>query len=140
MLIAGMEASLPAVKLRHVQTLWDAENLLSPVVCVGTVHNLEPQASNERLTWRIGATFLSQMGGTGVLLGMCYMSSPLTRLVKLGQREGCHVIFGSMVLVRVVTAQATLWMKREIDAGVVDTTLRLVEQQIPCAAEPSSKL
>lgn len=139
-LVAGMEESLPGVKLRHVQTLRDTEKLLSPVICVGTVPDLEPQASNERLTWRIGEKLLSRMGGTGVLLDMCYMPSPMTRLAKLGQREGCHVILGSTVLVRVVIAQATLWMEREIDARVVDRTLHLVQQLVPGATEPSSKL
>lgn len=139
-LVAGMEASLPGVKLRHVQTLEDARMLQPPVIVVGTVPDMEPRTSTEHLTRQIGDIIVSSIDTSSAVLDMCYMPSPFTNLVKLGQKRGCHVILGNEVLVRVVTAQASLWMERLIDQDTISRTSRVLQQLVESEIKPASKL
>lgn len=125
-MIQGLQASIPGIKLRHVDTLEAARNLAPPTITVGTIPDIYPASADEILTWRVTQALILRSGRDAVVLDMCYSPNPTTRLVRFGKDHGATVYTGDEVVVRVCMGQAVLWLERPIDDDVVASVMRSV--------------
>ena len=121
-LAASLRSSIPTLRLRHIETIQDAQTLPPPCLVIGTVPDAPPAGADEALAWRICETLLQRRppqrqqqdgggGGGNVLLDMCY-NPPRTRLVKAAAAAGWATVLGTEVLLRVNVAQQTLWLEQ----------------------------
>lgn len=130
-LISDLEKSMPGIKLRHVETVEEAQSIETPRVIIGTVPSEQPKGPGEILAWDICHAFLSRNGTVGAVLDMCY--HPVrTRLLEVAEQYGWKIMFGTEVLVQVVAAQNALWVEKVPNADAV--------QQAVLAVQANSKL
>ena len=136
-LITGMKDTIPGIKLRHIQTAEDEAAAAAPTIVVGTIPDYPPKTEDELLVWKICESFLRRVGtARGVLLDMCYMPEPWTRLCRLASESGCKILLGSEVLVRVCAAQHDLWTEKEPDP----TALKDVLYKMQNVGSPKAKI
>lgn len=129
-LIAGMLLSIPSIRLRHVESVEEAQRLKPPCVCVGTIPDDKPRGTGELLAWQICETFLKKRGQVkGVVLDMCYHPA-CTRLLKLAEMTGWRTMYGTEVLVRVAVAQQALWLEEEPKPDAVQKTLSSMQRVV----------
>ena len=135
-IIRGMERTVSGIKLRHVDSVDAAHKLPAPVISIGTVPDYPPKTDEEITAWKVCESLLKRAGDRGVLLDMCYMPNPWTRLCQLGHELGCTVLSGSEILARVCAAQYVLWAERDVEPAALEKMLRLMRS----VAAPKAKL
>jgi quinate dehydrogenase len=102
---------MPGIQLRYISDIATAQSLPAPSIIVSTIPDYPPSEAGEVLCWNICETFLEKVD-KGLLVDMCYMPVPGTRLVKAANKAGWRTILGTEVLVRVCVAQEALWTER----------------------------
>lgn len=105
-------SAIPTIKLRYIPDVATAAKLPNPSIIVGTIPDYPPSQPGELLCWQICETIFAK-ADKGLLVDMCYMPSPETRLVNTAKKAGWKVILGTEVLVRVCVAQQILWLESE---------------------------
>ena len=104
--------AIPGIKLRFIPDVATAERLAAPSIVVGTIPDYPPSGPGELECWRIYETVLKKKE-KGLLVDMCYMPSPDTRMLGAAKEAGWRTIAGTEVLVRVCVAQQILWLEKE---------------------------
>ncbi|CAG8214051.1 unnamed protein product [Penicillium salamii] len=104
--------AIPNIKLRYIPDIAMANSLPSPSLIIGTIPDYPPSQPGELLSWKICEIFLAK-AKRGLLVDMCYMPAPETRLVKAAKSAGWQIILGTEVLARVCVAQQILWLESE---------------------------
>ncbi|KUJ23213.1 quinate 5-dehydrogenase, protein [Mollisia scopiformis] len=94
-------------KLRHVNSVADAEGLQSPFYIVGTVPDFEARTEEELKARAVLATFL-QKEEKGVLLDMCFKPRN-TRILQMGKKHGWRTVEGTDVIGFQQEEQWRLW-------------------------------
>ncbi|KAL4863420.1 hypothetical protein BDV12DRAFT_206474 [Aspergillus spectabilis] len=122
--------AMPGIQLRHVKTVQDAERLAAPYIIVGTIPDYTPTQLGEVLCNRICDVIL-QKQEKGLLVDMCYMPSPRTKLLSTAKAQGWKTITGREVLVRVCVAQQILWVEEEPDEIGVKQALEAIGEKNP---------
>ncbi|KAL5363124.1 hypothetical protein BJX96DRAFT_177796 [Aspergillus floccosus] len=125
-LVSYFRSAIPGIQLRHLDRVEWAARLPSPYIVVGTIPDHPPSEPGEVLCWNICYTMLKKVE-KGILVDMCYMPSPLTRLVMAARDNGWQTISGREVLVRVCTAQQILWTEQPPSKQGVTEALSAIE-------------
>lgn len=134
-LVNYFSSAIPTLTLRHVADLATAEKLQAPSIIVGTIPDFPPSQPGELLCWKICETMFMK-ADKGLLVDMCYMPSPETRLLKKAKSTGWRVVLGTEVLVRVCVAQQILWVESEPNERGVEEAVAA----IALAKDNTSKL
>lgn len=95
-------------KLRHVNTVAQAEALEVPGAIVACIPDFEPQTPEEILARNITETFLNK-DRKGAILEMCYNPTPFTRLGAIAEAKGWQVILGTEALIWQGLEQDKYW-------------------------------
>lgn len=120
--------TMPGIKLRHVTSVEDAMTLPTTYLIVGTIPDSPPTEPGEIICWHICRAALRRPE-KGLLVDMCYMPSPNTRLLIMARDEGWETIAGTEVLVRVCIAQQILWLERHPSEDGVKKALSVVRER-----------
>ncbi|KAH8885259.1 NAD(P)-binding protein [Thozetella sp. PMI_491] len=119
---SDMSPMIPGIRLRHIESVDDAEGLPAPRLAIGTIPDIPPVSPDEIVSWNICET-LFRHGDGAIFLDMCY-SPPRTTLVKLAQKNAWKVISGAEVILGVAICQQRLWLEEESDpTGVQEASL-----------------
>ncbi|KAJ5731351.1 uncharacterized protein N7483_005859 [Penicillium malachiteum] len=125
-IIEFFSSSIPGIRIRYIPDVDSAQKLPSPSIIVGTIPDYPPSTLEESVCWQICEKIIGHADG-GVLVDMCYMPSPETRLLNVAMKAGWDVIRGTEVLVRVCVAQQVLWLEREArEEGVKEAVAAIV--------------
>ncbi|RFU26089.1 hypothetical protein B7463_g10258, partial [Scytalidium lignicola] len=127
-IITSFETTIPGINLQHVATVQSAYSLPTPVISIGTIPDYPPKGHGEILCWQICEIFMQER--KGVLLDMCYLPSPITRLSRMAEKNGWLVIYGSEVLVRICAAQQVLWLEKEPSIEAVNQAQLVVKASL----------
>lgn len=120
--------AIPDIKLRHIKSIDTAQQMPAPYITIGTIPDSTPTQPGEILCARICDIFLRKPE-KGLLVDMCYMPSPQTKLLRTAQDQGWNTVMGTDVLVRVCVAQQILWVEEEpSEAGVKQALAAMSEQ------------
>ncbi|KAL3450798.1 hypothetical protein BJX65DRAFT_322326 [Aspergillus insuetus] len=120
--------AMPGIQLRHVKSVQTAEQLPAPAIIVGTVPDYPPTQPEEVLCAEICEIILRKPE-KGLLVDMCYMPSPQTKLLRTANVQGWNTITGTEVLVRVCVAQQILWVEEEPnEMGVMQALVAISEE------------
>ena len=136
-LIDWFKTSAPDMKLQHLTTVTEAEEIETPGLVIGTVPDSPPTAPEEILCWEIRHSILRKKG-QGIVLDMCYLPSPLTSLYTDADANGWKVIPGTDVLVRVCIAQQTLWLEKDVSEHAVRRALSAIWEAASRDQKPSA--
>lgn len=128
-MVESFWSAMPGIKLRHVTSVEDAMTLPATYLIVGTIPDSPPKESGEILCWQICRAVLRRHE-KGLLVDMCYMPSPNTRLLTMARDEGWETIAGTEVLVRVCIAQQILWLERQPSEDGVKKALSVVREKL----------
>lgn len=72
----------------------------------------------------------------GLLLDMCYMPSPQTKLARTAEDQGWNTVMGTDVLVRVCVAPQMLWAEEVLnEAGVKQALAAMRDKSRPQVAK-----
>lgn len=104
--------AMPGIRLRHINSVQSAEQKPAPYIIIGTVPDYPPTQPGEVICARICDVILRKRE-KGLLVDMCYMPSPETKLLTTAKAQGWNTISGTEVLVRVCVAQQILWAEEE---------------------------
>ncbi|KIW29275.1 uncharacterized protein PV07_05100 [Cladophialophora immunda] len=99
-LVEGIQKSIPGIKVRHVDSVAEAQRLPAPEIVIGTVPDDEPREAGEVLSWQICKALLRRRDGDGdkgAVLDMCYQPAR-TRLLRLAEERGWAIMLGTEVL------------------------------------------
>lgn len=110
-IVKHFTAAMPGIRLRYLSDVTTAQSLPAPSIIVSTIPDYPPSEPGEFLCWELCTTILEK-AGKGLLVDMCYMPLPETRLVNAAKKAGWSTILGTEVLVRVCVAQQILWTER----------------------------
>ncbi|RVX75788.1 hypothetical protein B0A52_00144 [Exophiala mesophila] len=113
-LVAGIQSTIPGIRLRHIVSLEDQVAASTPQIIVGTVPDGVPSDDGEITSWRICEAFIRGGSSKGAVLDMCYHPAR-TRLLALAEANGWSTMLGTEVLVRVNVAQQRLWTEQDPD-------------------------
>jgi quinate dehydrogenase len=111
-IISSFRDTVPEMKLRYIGFTDTAKELSTPYIVIGTIPDYPATTPGEIGCRDVCDLFLARQD-KGVLLDMCYMPSPFTRLFTEAKNQKWKVISGTEVLVRVIIAQQILWLERE---------------------------
>jgi quinate dehydrogenase len=129
-LISSFRENIPGIKLRYIETIEAAKELPTPYIILGTIPDYPATEQGEIECLKIYNHFLAREE-KGVILDMCYIPNVSTKLLVAGRDRGWNVISGMDVVVRVITAQAVLWLEREPPEAGVKKILDIVYEQAP---------
>lgn len=133
-MMESFRSAMPGIKLRHITSVEDAMALPAAYLIISTIPDSPPKEAGEILCWRI-CTAVLRRHEKGLLLDMCYMPSPNTRLLTTAREEGWETISGTEVLVRVCIAQQILWLERQPSEDGVKKALSVIgERSTPTTA------
>ena len=110
-IVKHFTAAMPGIRLRYVSDMTTAQSLAAPSIVVSTIPDYPPSEPGEFLCWELCKAILEK-AGKGLLVDMCYMPLPETRLVNAAKKTGWSTILRTEVLVRVCVAQQNLWTER----------------------------
>ncbi|KAL4891165.1 hypothetical protein BDV59DRAFT_209285 [Aspergillus ambiguus] len=125
-LISYFQAAIPGIHLRYLDTVERATRLPPPYLIIGTIPDYPPRDIGEVICWNVCDAILTGLK-KGILVDMCYMPSPYTRLFKTARNNGWKTISGREVLVRVCTAQQLLWIERPPTQQGIEEALSAIE-------------
>lgn len=111
-IISSFRDTVPEMKLRYIDFTDTAKELSTPYIVIGTIPNYPAKTPGEIRCQDVCDLFLARQD-KGVLLDMCYMPTPFTKLFTEATNQNWKVISGTEVLVRVIIAQQVLWWERE---------------------------
>ncbi|CRG83615.1 hypothetical protein PISL3812_00969 [Talaromyces islandicus] len=102
----------PGLSVKHLDCLEAVKKNIGeeagPFYIVGAIPDYEPRSAPELETRDILVHFLQSTRQPGVLLDICYKPRR-TRIIKLGDQYGWHVVDGTMAIGRQVYEQYRLW-------------------------------
>lgn len=134
-MMESFRSSIPGIKLRHIMSVEDAMALPAAHLIISTIPDSAPKEAGEILCWKI-CTVVLRRQEKGLLLDMCYMPSPNTRLLTTAKEEGWETISGIEVLVRVCIAQQILWLERQPSEDGLKKALSVIrERSTPTTAK-----
>lgn len=110
-IVKHFTAAMPGIQLRYISDVATAQSLPAPTIIVSTIPDYPPSEPGEVICWQI-CERIFEKAEKGLLVDMCYMPSPETRLVKAANKAEWKTIMGTEVLVRVCVAQQILWTER----------------------------
>ena len=111
-IVRDFTKAMPGIQLRHIPTVEMSKQISAPHIVIGAVPDYPPQEPGEILCSNICDAIL-QRDEKGLLVDMCYMPSPQTRLLKGADGQGWKTITGAEVLLRECVAQQILWAETE---------------------------
>ena len=127
--------AIPGIRLRHLESVGSAEQVPAPYISIGTVPDYPPTQPGEILCAAICDAVLRKPE-KGLLMDMCYMPSPQTKLMRTAENQGWNTVPGTDVLVRVCVAQQTLWVEEvPNEAGVKQALAAMSEKTKAQAAK-----
>ncbi|OKL61799.1 hypothetical protein UA08_02315 [Talaromyces atroroseus] len=127
-LISSSRENMLGIQLRYIGSVEAAEKLPTPYLMVGTIPDYPATESGEIECLKVYNHFLARQK-KGVLLDMCYIPSVSTKLLVSGREQKWKVISGMDVVVRIVAAQALLWLEREPPEVGIKKILDIVFEQ-----------
>ncbi|OJI99652.1 hypothetical protein ASPVEDRAFT_522458 [Aspergillus versicolor CBS 583.65] len=120
--------AIPGIQLRHLDSVDRVKQLPAPYIIIGTVPDYPPTEPGEILCAAICDAVLRKPQ-KGLLMDMCYMPSPQTKLLRTAANKGWETVPGTDVLVRVCVAQQTLWVEEmPNEAGIKQALAAMSEK------------
>ncbi|KAL1856810.1 hypothetical protein Plec18170_003783 [Paecilomyces lecythidis] len=126
-IVTYFRSAIPDIQLRHLNTTQTAEQVPTPSIIVGTVPDYAPTQPGEVLCAEICDIVLRKRE-KGLLVDMCYMPSPQTKLLRTANAQGWNTITGTDVLVRVCVAQQILWVEEALNEVGVKQALAAITE------------
>ncbi|KAL4810634.1 hypothetical protein BDV18DRAFT_155247 [Aspergillus unguis] len=120
--------AIPSIQLRHLESVESAEHVSAPHIIIGTVPDYPPTQPGEILCAEICDAVLRKPE-KGLLMDMCYMPSPQTKLLRRAEDQGWNTVLGTDVLVRVCVAQQILWVEEVPNEAGVKEALEAMSEK-----------
>lgn len=126
-IVKHFTTAMPGIRLRYISDIATAQSLPAPTIIVSTIPDYPPSEPGEVLCSQI-CERIFEKAQKGLLVDMCYMPSPETRLLKAANKAGWKTIMGTEVLVRVCIAQQILWTEKLPNEHGVSETVAAITQ------------